>query len=254
MDLHDRALLLHGAKRDAVLTLDEVRQYGSDSFADPDYIRIYGMPPGEWHRRGIRLLGRTAVECTRDALADLIGRDIGDAAAAMPDGPRVAIDPFAGSCNTLYWILKHVTGAVGIACELDPQVFALSKRNVQHLDRSIELIEGDYRALLGSRRFPEDCGLIFFIAPPWGTALDEAKGLDLRRTTPPITEIISQLAAQFPRHKLLFATQVYEKVDGASLAEVQRLLDWTRLRVYGINSTGRNHGIVLGTKGFRPKE
>ena len=94
----------------------------------------------------------------------------------------------------------------------------------------------------------------FFVAPPWGTALDEAKGLDLRRTTPPITEIISQLTAQFPRHKLLFATQVYEKVDGASLAEVQRLLDWTRLRVYGINSTGRNHGIVLGTKGFRPKE
>jgi hypothetical protein len=36
------------------------------------------------------------------------------------------------------------------------------------------------------------------------------------------------------------------------LADVQRLLDWTRLSVYDINSAGRNHGILLGTKGFRP--
>ena len=65
--LHDRALLLHGAKRYRVLTLAEVEQYGLDSFADADYVRIYGMPPREWYGRGIRLLGRTAVECTRDA-------------------------------------------------------------------------------------------------------------------------------------------------------------------------------------------
>jgi hypothetical protein len=41
--LHDRALLLHGPKRNKVLTLEEVRQYGSDSFSDPDYIQLYGM-------------------------------------------------------------------------------------------------------------------------------------------------------------------------------------------------------------------
>ena len=33
---YDRALLL-GEKRTEVLTLDEVRQYGRDSFGDPDY-------------------------------------------------------------------------------------------------------------------------------------------------------------------------------------------------------------------------
>lgn len=253
MIVFDRALLLHGAKRNEVLTLEEIRQYGTDSFGDPAYVRIYGLAPAEWYQRGIRLLGRTAVECTRDALADRIGRDIGAVAAAMPcSGPRVVIDPFAGSCNTLYWILKHVPGSTGIAFELDPQVFALSKKNATHLDQPIELIAGDYRPLLARRRFPEDCAMIFFVAPPWGTALDEAKGLDLRRTTPPITGIISEIAAQFPRHKLLFATQVHEKVDPNSLAEVQRLLEWTRLSVYDINSAGRNHGVLLGTKGFRP--
>jgi len=33
--LHDRALLLHGAKRNQLLTFEEVRRYGTDSFSDP---------------------------------------------------------------------------------------------------------------------------------------------------------------------------------------------------------------------------
>ena len=57
---HDRALLLYGRKRNEVLTLREVERYGSDSFSDPDYVRLYGMTPPQWYARGIRLLGRTA--------------------------------------------------------------------------------------------------------------------------------------------------------------------------------------------------
>ena len=64
--LHDRALLLHGAKRDQVLTLREVEQYGIDSFADPNYISIYGMTPGQWYDRGIRLLGNDTPTPSRD--------------------------------------------------------------------------------------------------------------------------------------------------------------------------------------------
>jgi len=106
--LHDRAFLLHGPKRNEILTLDEVRQYGADSFSDPDYLRLYGMTPSQWYAGGVRLLGRTAVECTRDVLGDRIGRDIAETAAALPAGtPFVVVDPFAGSCNTLYWILRH---------------------------------------------------------------------------------------------------------------------------------------------------
>ena len=71
--LHDRALLLHGQKRNKVLTSEEVHRYGSDSFSDPDYVRLYGMTPPQWYAHGVPLLGRTAVECTRDPLADRIG-------------------------------------------------------------------------------------------------------------------------------------------------------------------------------------
>jgi len=35
----------------------------------------------------------------------------------------------------------------------------------------------------------QDQLLMRFIAPPWGDALNKSTGLDLRRTTPPITEI-----------------------------------------------------------------
>ena len=103
--VHDRTLLLHGSKRNEILTLAEVQHYGIDSFADPNYIRLYGMTPAEWYARGIRVLGRTAVECTRDPLAERIGRDVASVALSLPLQTKfTVIDPFAGSCNTLYWI------------------------------------------------------------------------------------------------------------------------------------------------------
>jgi predicted RNA methylase len=211
------------------------------------------MPPAEWYGRGVRLLGRTAVECTRDILGDRIGRDISELLAGLPSETRfVVIDPFAGSCNTLYWILRHVPNSEGVAFELDPQVYELSRRNVANLDQSIELNHGDYQDHLRNRKFPTGSVLVFFVAPPWGTALDEATGLDLRRTTPPITEIIAGVAETHPGHKLLFATQVYEKVNAASLADLQRMLDWSDLRVYDLNVEGRNHGVLLGTRGWKP--
>jgi len=251
--LYDRALLLHGAKRNDVLTLAEVEQYGRDSFADPDYVSIYGILPKEWYGRGVRLLGRTAVECTRDALGDRIGRDVAAVAARLPASTRsVVIDPFAGSCNTLYWMLRHLPNSEGIAFELDPLVFRLTRSNIAVLDCHIELVGGDYAPDLARRAFPTDWAVVVFVAPPWGTALDEVRGLDLRRTAPPITEIISRFSQRCAAHHILFAIQVYEKVMANSLADLRELLDWSEMRVYDINAPGRNHGIVLGTKGWTP--
>jgi hypothetical protein len=82
---YDRWFLL-GEKRSVQLALWEIQQYGRDSFGDPDYVAIYGLRPGDWYAHGVRILGRTAVECTRDRLADLIARDV--AAIARRD-PRV---------------------------------------------------------------------------------------------------------------------------------------------------------------------
>lgn len=249
--LHDRGLLLHGPKRNEVLTLDEVEQYGRDSFGDADYVSIYGMRPAEWHRRGIRVLGRTAVECTRDVLADAIGREVASEVAGLSPVPQILVlDPFAGSCNTLHWILQHLPGSAGLAFELDPMVFELASRNLAVLGRPIELLHGDYDTLLAQRPAPPDTGVVVFVAPPWGTALDEDEGLDLRRTVPPITEVIDRVLGILPERRVLFAVQVYEKVEPASLGEVEARLDRTRIHLYGFNAPGRNHGLLVGVRGW----
>jgi hypothetical protein len=251
--LHDRALLLHGQKRNKVLTLEEVQRYGSDSFSDPDYIRLYGMTPPQWYARGVRLLGRTAVECTRDPLADRIGRDVATkAASVLPETQCLVVDPFAGSCNTLYWILRHVRLSRGIAFEFDSKVYELTRRNIGVLDRTIDLMHGDFESMLDRHYLPPTDAIIIFVAPPWGTALDEAEGLDLRRTEPPITEIMARVGQTYPDRQVLFAIQVYEKVNAGSLAELRAKLDWSMLKIYDLNVAGRNHGILLGTKGWAP--
>jgi len=227
LPVYNRALLLHDRKRNEVLSLAEIEQYGLDSFGNADYLSIYGMPPREWHRCGIRLLGRTAVECTRDALGDRIGRDVASVAACMPSNQFVVIDPFAGSCNTLFWILRHLPNSEGIGFESDENVFELTHRNLAALGQRIEVIHGDYERLLEWFRFPEDRGIVVFVAPPWGTALDEVQGLDLNRTTPPISEVVEQVVRRFSQHKMLCAIQVYEKVSASSLNGIRTRLDGT---------------------------
>src|SRR6201981_3209102 len=143
LPVHERALLLHGCKRNEVLSLGEIEQYGLDSFGNTDYVSIYGMPPREWYGCGICLLGRTVVECTGDALGDRIGRDVASVAACMPSNQFVVIDPFAGSCNTLFWILRHLPDSEGIGFESDAKVFELTHRNLTVLGQRIEVVNGD---------------------------------------------------------------------------------------------------------------
>ena len=250
--VYDRALLLHGSKRDQVLALAEIERYGLDCFGNGDHVSIYGMPPREWYRQGIRVLGRTAVECTGDALGNRIGRDVASVATRMPSNQLVVIDPFAGSCNTLFWILRQLPNSEGIALESDPQIFELTYRNLRALNQKITLVHGDYEVLLPQVQVPEDRGIVAIVAPPWGSALDEVEGLDLRRTTPPIAQVIEHITLQFQRQKILFATQVYEKVSTTSLAQIQGRLEWNDVRIYDINESGRNQGILLGTRGWSP--
>jgi hypothetical protein len=250
--IYDRAFLLSEEKRNHVMELWEVQQYGIDSYSDPDYVSVYGMAPSEWYGHGIRLLARTAVECVRDLLGDLIGKDVASVIEHAPSGPKLIIDPFAGSCNSLYWLLRHVPDANGVAFELDREIFEITGRNIQSLDREIELVYGDYKSLFEDRQFPMNYLLIVFVAPPWGDALDPATGLDLRRTKPPVTGIVDDFERVYKDNPILYVTQVHQSVDPESLAELERNFDWSEVRIYDINVEGMKHGIVLGTSRWKP--
>ena len=138
---YDRELLLGDAKRNAVLEMWEVQRYGSDSYGDADYVSVYGMRPADWYAKGVRLLGRTVVECTRDLLADAIGKDVASAAAVVPVMTRaVLVDPFVGSGNTLYWLLRHLPNARGVGFESDAEVFRLTRQNMAALALPIDIL------------------------------------------------------------------------------------------------------------------
>jgi len=250
--IYDRAFLLSEEKRNQVMELWEVQQYGIDSYSDSDYVCVYGMKPAEWYGRGIRLLARTSVECVRDLLGDLIGRDVASVLGNVSSAPKLIIDPFAGSCNSLYWLLRHVEDAKGIAFELDREIFEITKRNIQSLDREIELVYGDHKSLFESRRIPPNYLLIVFVAPPWGDALNPVSGLDLRRTMPPVTDIVDDFERAYKNNPKLYVTQVHQSVNPQSLAELERRFDWSELRIYDINVEGMKHGVLLGTSRWTP--
>jgi 16S rRNA G966 N2-methylase RsmD len=249
---YDRWYLL-GEKRNEVLTLREVEQYGLDSFDDPDYVSLYGLTPREWYARGVRILGRTAVECTRDRLADLIGRDVAAVARAVPVATRPSvIDLFAGSGNTLYWITRHAGARRGVGFERDEAVFGLSRANLSIAGLGLDLIHDSYDRGLTAFGEPGEDLLIVFVAPPWGHALGEAAGLDLRRTEPPVAEVIDVTTTRLGRPRLLFAVQVHETVEPGSLTELTARFPWSAGRVYDINAPGHNHGLLLATWGWTP--
>jgi hypothetical protein len=250
---YDRDLLLEGAKRNDVLDLTEVQRYGIESWGDPDYVCIYGLRPADWYGKGIRILGRTAVECTRDQLADNIGREISSVAKSAPLTSRsLVLDPFTGSGNTLYWMLRHLPDAHGLGFEQDPMVFQLTTRNLAILNVSIEVSNRDYRMGLSNLKVAQDQLLIAFIAPPWGNALNKSTVLDLRRTTPPIREIVDFLISIAGKNPLLCAIQVYEALDPESMAELIPRFCWSAKRMYGLNAPGQNHGLFMGTHGWVP--
>jgi hypothetical protein len=133
----------------------------------------------------------------------------------------------------------------------DP-VFGASRRNLSILSLDLELLHVDFEAGLKALTVAEDGLLIVFVAPPWGDALSEASGLDLRRTTPPVAAIVDLIAAAFPRQRLLLAIQIYETVDRSSLEEVTARFDWSAVKTYEIDAPGKNHGLVLASIGWRP--
>jgi predicted RNA methylase len=248
---YDRRFLL-GEKRNELVDLEQVQRYGLDAFGDADFVSIYGLKPAEWYARGVRLLGRTAVECTRDRFADLIASDLAAMAKTVTTGDRsIVIDPFAGSGNTLYWITRHVEPRQSVGFEQDDVVFELTRRNLSIMNLGIDVVHDDYERGL-TRLVVQDGELvILFISPPWGEALDPKAGLDLGRTTPPVAEIIDVATAVFHPHKLLFGIQAYETVNADSLAEVTARFDSSSLRMYDINPQAQNPGLLLGTVGWK---
>jgi hypothetical protein len=246
---YDRDFLLSAQKRNQLIELWEVEKYGRDCFNDPDHVHLYGMAPKEWYGRGVRILARTCLEAVKDPLGNKIGSDIAEVVARAHGNRAIGVvDPFAGSCNGLYAILRHLPGANGIGFEIEPAVFDLTTRNIAHLDAPIELVHGSYKHLIGANRHPADRLVVVFVAPPWGDALQPKTGLHLDRTKPPVLEIVRDFEQVYGSQPVLYVTEVHEVNEPTALKAVEAAFDWTDLRIYDVNVPGLQHGILLGTR------
>lgn len=252
LPLYDRDFLLSPAKRNQVVELWEVEKFGRDSFGDPDAVALYGMRPAEWFDRGVRILARTALEAVRDPLGDRIGQDVARIAATAPSGSILAVvDPFAGSGNALYSILRHLPGVEGIGFEREPAIFDMTTRNLALLDAPIRLLNGDFQALLGVSQFPAGHRIVAFLAPPWADALTVEAGLDLGRTKPPIAEIIDAFEHVYPESPMLYVIEVHERLAPEPLAALRKRFEWSELCIYDLAGPTGRHGILLGTRRWR---
>src|SRR5262249_13363209 len=109
-----------------------------------------------------------------------------------------------------------------------------------------------YERGIGEIPLDEDELIVVFVAPPWGGALSEVGELDLRRTTPPVAEVVRRVAAAFDRRRLLLAVQLFERVEPSSLADVDDGCDGSSGKPSAIDPPGRNHGLLLGTLRWSP--
>jgi hypothetical protein len=204
---YDRDFLLSPEKRNQLIELWEIEKYGRDCFGDPDHVHLYGMTPQEWYERGVRILARTCLEAVKDPLGNKIGEDVAEVVTRPSSSrPVGVVDPFAGSCNGLYAILRHLPGAKGIGFEVEPAVFDLTTRNMAHLKAPIELVQGSYKDLVGSKKHPVDHRVVVFLAPPWGDALHPVTGLHLDRTKPAILEIVRDFERVYGAQPVLYVT------------------------------------------------
>lgn len=248
----DRDHVLFGPLREQVLDLDQVRRYGATVFGDPDAISLYGLAPDQWYERGVRLLGRTTVECTRDRLAAMIASDVADLARRSGLPVSLLVDPFAGSGNTLWWLQRALPDARALGVELDPVIAAHTRQNLELVGCPVEVRNAGYADVLDSLDPPADGLVVVFVGPPWGHAFDPAQGLDLRGTAPAVTEVVDHVVERLGSRPLLIAVQAYERIQPSSLEALGVVLDWSDLHTYDLNPPGRNPATLLTTRGWAP--
>ncbi len=143
-----------------------------------------------------------------------------------------------------------VPGSRGLGFELDPGVYQLTKRNLALIGAPIDVANVDFAAGLSSVVAP-DGQVIVFVAPPWGDALDPVRGLDLRRTQPPVADILDMVADRFPNTPLLFAIQVFERIEPSSVADASSR-SASSLTCGHLNAAVQSHGLLLGTRAWIP--
>jgi hypothetical protein len=210
-DYRDRLL---GPQRFHPLTTPELCQTGRIVYGTPERFSLYGIPAPRMEAAGLRVLGRTAIECVIDAYAIQVAAAIAQLCDTQ-DPAAVIIDLFCGSGNFGFQLQRGLR-RTAYASELDVNVYSATRNNFDRVAAQIDLQLSDYRALLYQvpGRRPDD---IYIVEPPWGPALTE-DGLDVDDTSPPVPEIIDDICRSRQGRSCLIVIKTNDRIANNSLA------------------------------------
>lgn len=242
---------LLGPKRATVLTVDEIREASRALYGDPEHLRIYGMPPDAFTARGIRILGRTAVECTTDPHATAIAEGVEAQMRALGVRRWSVVDLFAGSGNLLYHLAARTSADPVLGFERDPDIFALTRANLVAVGSRARLHLGAFEDELRAERIPADRPCVVCLHPPWGRGFRFDAGLDLRRTDPPTPDIVEAVEARLPEHALFLLHHIHERMVEASVEAVTRGWRIHVRRVTGGSPPGMNSAYLICSRSER---
>jgi SAM-dependent methyltransferase len=182
---------LLGPSRTRILRGPELVDASLAIYRTPDGLSLYGVPATAMGSAGLRLLGRTVIECSVDGYVLPVAAAVAEIHGSLPaqELPMV-VDLFCGSGNVGFHLGRTLPAQV-YAAEIDPAVARATRFNFDLVGATIELHQLDYRDLLGKipARGPRDT---YVLEPPWGPAFSTA-GLDLTRTSPPVPEVLDDI-------------------------------------------------------------
>ncbi|MFF4590708.1 RsmD family RNA methyltransferase [Streptomyces sp. NPDC001388] len=207
---------LLGDLRTTTLSGEQLCEAGRLIYGRPEGLSLYGVPAPEMESAGIRLLGRTTIECCVDEYATAVADVIAAYHATLSgDHKPLLMDLFCGSGNFSHPLATRL-GTTAYAAELDPEVHAATAHNLKQVGAPTELFLGDYRDLLGKHpaRGHRDT---FFVEPPWGPAFTP-EGLDLTRTSPPVPEILDDISRARDGIPCLVVIKTNDQIAHDSLA------------------------------------
>lgn len=243
---HFRNELL-GAKRSVVLSLEEIRRVGEEFYEDPEGLDLYGMRPRDYFEMGVRIAGRTAMECSNDIRAAGQAKAVREVIQRRSfSGPPSAVDLFTGSGNSLFHLARSIDAVTAVGFELDENVYELTRKNFEKIGFRARFEPGSYQALLRPEILPPQHPCVVLVSPPWGTGFSYLDGLDLRRTDPPIGEILSFVRGRLPDHELIFVIQTHEQTVAASVSEITTgRTVYAQGVIHASNRPGRNQGYLI---------
>ena len=207
------------------LTFREVRRAGWALAGNPNDLRLFGLNPFVWYALGIRIRGRTAVEVTRDQHAQFLGQSVAHTLADIGVSVSDVIDPFVGSGNLLFHVVRATKAKRAVGLDNSADVMSLTQRNFARL-RSIGWLKLDGLELHSENWKRSDFHLadrptLVIVAPPWGDAFD-AKGLDLRKTAPPMGEVLKALSSKPGTAPLFAMLQTHPLIVTESVEELRK--------------------------------